>query len=97
MTKHDNDEKDFLTDEVPTGANYIFDPVHDEPKLPQDYETPAAPPTDVKETLSPQDPRTDSYLQPEEVYDEGVTSATDFDAHHGEPTAPRYGRLDPKD
>jgi hypothetical protein len=59
----------------------LFNPALDEPQLPGDYgRTPAAPPEDVRESLHKADPRTDSNIQPEEVYDEGVTGATDFDA-----------------
>ncbi|MGD8373660.1 MAG: hypothetical protein PVI21_02270 [Candidatus Woesebacteria bacterium] len=97
MSSQNNDDLDFLAEEKPKAANYIFDPLHDEPRLSQDYESPAAPPTDIKETLSPQDPRTDGEMQPAEIYDEGITGATDFNAHHGEPTAPHYGHLNPKE
>jgi hypothetical protein len=59
----------------------LFSPTLDETRLPGDYDrSPAAPPDDAKETLSKADPRTDSGLDSDEVYDEGLTSATDIDA-----------------
>ncbi|HEX7963673.1 MAG TPA: hypothetical protein VF466_03705 [Candidatus Saccharimonadales bacterium] len=59
----------------------LFNPAVDESRLPGDYDrSPAAPPDDVKETLSKADPRTDSGLDADEIYDEGLTSASDIDA-----------------
>lgn len=58
----------------------LFSPKQDGMQLPGDYTTPAAPPDDVEETLSKADARTDSGIQPEEVYDEGLTGATDYNS-----------------
>lgn len=54
----------------------IFNPKRDEPKLPGDYNTPAAPPNDVAGRPIPQDdPSTDAHLDETEVYNEGVANA----------------------
>ena len=58
----------------------LFDPVHDEPKLPNDGQPPAAPPTDTSKKQIPiDDPRTDSDIDQTELYDEGLTSAAEAD------------------
>ena len=57
----------------------FFNPRQDEPHLPQDYDPPAAPPSDVSDRLPRDYPETDSNLEPSEVYDEGITGATDID------------------
>jgi hypothetical protein len=58
----------------------LFSPVLDESRLPQDYGPPTAPPDDVKETIPKSHQETDSNIQAEEVYDEGLTGAIDIDA-----------------
>lgn len=61
----------------------LFNPVRDEEHLPGDYDPPAAPAPDSHQgTQLPSDhPEFDTDLEPEEVYDEGLLSATDIDAH----------------
>ena len=59
----------------------LFNPALDEPRQPGDYGSPAAAPGDVPGgQLSKADQRTDTDIDPQEVYDEGLTGATDFDA-----------------
>lgn len=58
----------------------FFSPVLNEPRLPQDYDTPAAPPSDVINNLPRDHPATDSSLEPSEVYDEGAAGASEVDA-----------------
>lgn len=58
----------------------FFSPRLNEPRLPQDYEPPASPPSDIKERLPRDYPETDSNLEISEVYDEGVSNATDAEA-----------------
>lgn len=54
----------------------IFNPRRDEPKLPGDYNTPAAPPNGVAGRPIPaDDPSTDDHLDETEVYNEGVANA----------------------
>ncbi len=64
----------------------FFNAKRDEPHLPQDYDTPASPPSDVKERLPKDYPETDTNIESSEVYDEGVTSATDVDAQEEDDT-----------
>lgn len=57
-----------------------FDPAQDEPHLAEDNDTPAAPATDTgSPTIPADDPRTDSRLDSQELYDEGLTSAAGAD------------------
>lgn len=75
----------------------FFSPKFNEPRLPQDYDTPAGPPSDVKEDLPKDFPETDE-IEESEVYDEGVSNATDADAqketrHTGDTIRP----LEPED
>lgn len=60
----------------------FFDAQEDEPRLAGDYDrSPAAAPDDVLAgKISKADPRTDTDLDAQEIYDEGLESATDFDA-----------------
>lgn len=61
----------------------FFSPKHNQPHLPQDYDTPASPPADVAARLPRDYPETDTNLESAEVYDEGVDGATDVDTQHG--------------
>jgi hypothetical protein len=60
----------------------FFNVEEDEPRLPGDYDrSPAAEPDDVQQTsISKADPRTDSGLDTQEIYDEGLANAADIDA-----------------
>lgn len=84
MAQDDNYDDDQAAqpnpfDEQDKGS--YFNPRQDGPRLPGDFErTPAADPDDVDEDLSKADPRTDSGLDSDEEYDEGLTGATDADA-----------------
>ncbi|HEU4965850.1 MAG TPA: hypothetical protein VFT53_00020 [Candidatus Saccharimonadales bacterium] len=56
-------------------------PEEQQEELPQDYQTPFSPPSDVDDTSKgdqttyPSDPATDTGIQPEELYDEGPYGA----------------------
>ncbi len=58
----------------------IFNPTRDEPHLPGDGTTPAAPANDTsKMRIDPTDPRTDSDIDSAELYDAGLTTAASAD------------------
>ena len=59
--------------------NDIFDPLHDEEKLEEDNDTPAAPADDIHSTAPIDDPSTDDQLDSDELYQEGVSGATNAD------------------
>ena len=70
-------------DDALQGKRDYFDPAKDGPHLAQDNDTPAAPATDTGSPAIPQDdPRTDSQVDSQELYDEGLTSATEADTWH---------------
>ena len=57
-------------------ADDIYRPDRDEEKLEGDYDTPAAPPSDVTgKSMPPDDPATDTGLDQHEVYDEGIADS----------------------
>jgi hypothetical protein len=60
----------------------IFNPAVDEERLEEDYDPPATPakPHLTTPKLPPNHPATDSEIDFQELYDEGLTSATDYDA-----------------
>jgi hypothetical protein len=51
-------------------------------KLEEDNDSPAAPAPDNSKLIPDDHPQTDSEVDSHELYDEGLTSATDFDAQH---------------
>jgi hypothetical protein len=57
----------------------IFNPVRDEDKLAEDNDTPAAPADDIHSTVPIDDPATDDQLDSDELYQEGVSGATNAD------------------
>jgi hypothetical protein len=57
----------------------IFNPALDEDKLENDYDTPAAPAQDETGSLSPDSPLTDSRLDEDELYSEGLAEAAGLD------------------
>ena len=63
-------------------ADGLFNPSVNESRLAGGYDrSPAAAPDDVsQDSISKADPRTDTDIDSQEVYDEGLTSATDIDA-----------------
>jgi hypothetical protein len=64
----------------------IFNPKTDAPRLARDYDPPAAPADDTTSTpLPPDHPLSDSSIDAQELYDEGLTGATDADAQEEEP------------
>jgi hypothetical protein len=66
----------------------IFNPGEDEERLPQDGDSPAAPPTDITgpgTNLPVDDPHTDTGLDEHEVYDEGVAGAAETNSSHEGP------------
>lgn len=76
MTKHQT------PDDALEPGDEIFDPNTQTAHSRGDYATPSAPPTNTsRKKLSPDDPRTDaaSDIDQQELYDEGLTSATEAD------------------
>lgn len=67
----------------------LFNPELDQPRLPNDYDHPAATPDDIEETIPPSHQETDTNVDPGELYDEGLSSATDIDAQHEDETGER--------
>ena len=57
----------------------IFDPIHDEEKLAEDNDTPAATADDIHSTVPLDDPSTDDQLDSDELYQEWVSGATNAD------------------
>ena len=57
----------------------IFDQIHDEEKLAEDNDTPAATADDIHSTVPLDDPSTDDQLDSDELYQEGVSGATNAD------------------
>ncbi|HSD55672.1 MAG TPA: hypothetical protein VLA92_00805 [Candidatus Saccharimonadales bacterium] len=53
-----------------------------EQPLEQDFDTPAAPPDETDDALPKDHPILDTGLDGHEVYDEGVTNASQFNAQH---------------
>ena len=84
--KNPDDEYDEFEDQASQPDPFqkrddgFFSPSWNEPRLPQDYEPPASPPSDVSDKLPSDYPESDTNLEPSEVYDEGVGGATDADA-----------------
>jgi hypothetical protein len=59
--------------------NDIFDPIRDEEKLAEDGNPPAAPADDIHAAAPIDDPATDDGMDSDELYQEGVSGATNAD------------------
>jgi hypothetical protein len=74
-------------------ADDIFNPLRDEEKLPQDGDSPAAPPSDITgagTNLPIDDPHTDTSVDQHEMYDEGLAGATETNSsQEGPDDSPR--------
>ena len=57
----------------------IFDPIHDEDKLPEDGASPASPADDINSAAPIDEPSTDDGMDSDELYQEGVSGATNAD------------------
>lgn len=77
----------------------IFNPVVDEERLEEDHDPPASParPHLTTPKLPPDHPATDTEIDTQELYDEGLTSATDYDAHEEAPDSDESHPLEPED
>lgn len=75
----DDDDYRQSADDALESKDDVFDPTHDEPKLAGDGTTPAAPADDVHSTAPIDDPATDSAMDSDELYQEGVSGATNAD------------------
>lgn len=60
-------------------AGQLFHPATDEEKLEEDNGTPAAPPKRDKHQIPPDHPITDTGIDEDELYSEGLGEATDVD------------------
>jgi len=69
-------EDDALED---TRPDDMFHPLHDEDKLPEDNDSPAAPAQNTHTSANPQDPQSDDNLDADEIYSEGLAAAEDKD------------------
>ncbi len=77
----EDDERDKSDEQDPLQPpDDIYNPAVDEEQLDEDYDTPAAPasPRETTPKLPSTHPATDSNLDFQEVYDEGITDATGF-------------------
>jgi hypothetical protein len=63
----------------------IYKPKLDQQKLPNDYEPPTAPADDVHTGVPIDDPSTDDQLDSDELYQEGVSGATNADDEEVDP------------
>jgi hypothetical protein len=75
---NDNDYRQSADDALEP-KNDIFDPKRDEEKLAEDGDTPAAPADDIHSAAPVDDPATDDGIDPDELYQEGVSGATNAD------------------
>lgn len=74
----------------------IFDPTRDEEKLPEDNDSPAAPADDIKSSAPLDVPATDTGIDSDELYQEGLKQASDAnDQDVGPDVRPRP--LEPED
>lgn len=74
----DDDQQDDFQQNDPDDENPIYQLKKDE-KLPEDHDTPFSPPTGVQDRISQTHPSTDTNIDPEEDYDEGIEGAADID------------------
>jgi len=74
----------------------IFNPAVDEEKLDGDYDTPAAPAVANAHHVPPDHPITDTDIDADELYNEGLGEATDMDNREDLPTE-GVKPLDPED
>lgn len=81
----DNDARQSADDALEPQDD-LFNPAVDEEKLDEDNDPPAAPADDIQgHSISPDDPRTDSELDADEVYEAGVAEAAGTDDSDIEP------------
>lgn len=79
------DDENSSDDALQTPGS-LFRPNQDEPRLPQDYESPATPVEDTADNPAPPDhPETDTNIDTHELYDEGLTAASELDTQHEGP------------
>lgn len=72
----DNDDYRQSADDALEPKDDIFNPAQDEQKLPEDGATPAAPADDIPAGAPVDDPSTDDGVDSDELYQEGVSGAT---------------------
>jgi hypothetical protein len=75
----DNNNNRQSADDALESHNHIFNPLHDEQKLAEDNDSPAAPADDIHSVSPIDEPATDSQLDSDELYQEGVAGATNAD------------------
>lgn len=63
----------------------IFNPIRDEEKLAEDNDSPAAPASDIHSPSPIDEPASDSGVDPDELYQEGLKGATNADDEEIEP------------
>jgi len=92
----DNDDYRESADDALEPSSDIFDPKFDEEKLAEDGDTPAAPADDIHSGSPVDDPATDDGIDSDELYQEGVSGATNADdAEIGPDKEPKLLELEP--
>jgi hypothetical protein len=80
MDNSDNDDDYRVSaDDALEPQNEIFDPARDAGQLPEDHDTPAAPADDTNSTSPLDDPASDDGVDSDELYQEGISGATNAD------------------
>ena len=74
----DDDYRRSADDELEDNDG-IYVPNRDQTRLPNDDDSPAAPPSDVHSHVPIDDPSTDDQLDSDELYQEGVSGVTNAD------------------
>jgi hypothetical protein len=76
---NDNDDYRQSADDALEPKDDIFGPKRDEEKLAEDGATPTAPADDIKSAAPVDEPATDDQMDSDELYQEGVSGATNAD------------------
>ena len=75
----DDNNNQQSADDALEPDNNMVDPKLDEPKLPEDNDPPAAPADDTGSKSPVDEPATDDSVDSDELYQEGVSGATNAD------------------
>ena len=83
----DDEDDDYRksADDALEPQDDIYKPTRDEQRLPEDYDPPAAPASDIHSIAPLDDPSTDDQLDSDELYQEGVGGATNADDEEIDP------------
>jgi hypothetical protein len=81
----DDNDMQQSADDALEPKDDIFNPELDEDKLDEDYDSPAAPAQDIRSSAPLDDPSTDDELDSDELYQEGISGATNADDEEIDP------------